>query len=200
MWLFGKKNTDYSALGLALLQEGSKYQGPTVDGVYAFLLKSGQLQYRDDMTEKRILNAAATVVLIETIVFQTTLRNGRASAAKHDIMEHFYSYVQKLADMGFAEHRLDIDGAQAMTIRLVHTAVADYTTHSNEPTEERLAYDLARAVMRVHARWTGKDEYTVKVPTAANDWRELSQAGEGLARSQRWVETSLGKQIRAALA
>jgi hypothetical protein len=200
MWPFGKKNTDYNALGLALLQEGSKYQGPTVDGIYAFLQKSGQLQYRDEMTEKRILNAAAAVVLIETVMLQTALRSGRASPFKHDIMEHFYGYVQKLADMSFSEHKLDINDAQSMTTRLVHTAVAHYTTHSNEPTEERLAYDLARAVMRLHVRWTGNDEYTVKAPTAAEDWRELSQAGEGLARSQRWVETSLGKQIKVALA
>lgn len=199
MWPFGKK-IDLDALGLALLQEGSKYQTPTVEGIYAYLQKTGQLQYREEMAEKRILNVAAPVVLIETMMFQTELRLGKAGIAKHDLMEHFYGYVQKLADLSFADHRLGIDDAQAMTTRLVHSAVANYTTHPTEPTEERLAYDLARAVMRVHVRWTGKDEYDVRAPTAAEDWRELAQAGDGLARAQRWVETSLGKQIRAALA
>lgn len=200
MWPFGKKKIDLDALGLALLQQGSEYQAPTVDGVYAYMQKSGQLQYRDEMTEKRILNVAAAVVLVETVLFQTVMSlGGRSAPAKHDVLDHFYGYVQKLADMSFAHHRLGIDDARAMTMRLVHSAVVDYPDHPSDPKEERLGYDLARAVMLVHVRWTGEGENTVKAPTAAEDWRELSQAGEGLARAQRWVETSLGKQIRAAI-
>lgn len=37
------------------------------------------------------------------------------------------------------------------------------------------------------------------LPTVAQNWREQSEAGDGLARSQRWIEQSLGKQIRKAL-
>lgn len=200
MWPFGKKNSDYDGLGLALLRAGSEYQAPTVEGIYAYLQKSGQLQYRDEMTEKRILNAAAAVIVVELVLWQKNLATaGRGSMAKHDVLDHFYNYVQKLADQSFSEHRLRIDHGKAMTARLVQQAVADYPEHLTDPQTESLAYEIARTVIRLHVQWSSSNGNHIAVPTAAEDWRELSQAMEGLARSQRWIQQSLGKQIEQAL-
>lgn len=201
MWPFGKRKVDLDALGLALLQHGSEYQSPTVEGVYAYLKKSGQLQYRDELTEKRILNMASAVIVVELVLFQALLAAGpTASMATHDILDHFYGYAQKLADMSFADHHLRIEESKAMTMRLVHQGVANYPEHSTDPRQENLAYDMARAVVRLHVQWASSNGDRVAVPNAVDDMNELSQAMEGLARARRWIDSSLGKQIKQGLA
>lgn len=201
MWPFGKKKIDVDALGMELLRESAKYLKPTVDGLYRYLDESGQLQYRDEMTEKRILNLAGAVAVVELVLFQTLAANGgRNAMAKHDLLDGFYGAVQQLVDQSFAEQRLRIDEGKALIMRLVHEAVAEYPNPAREPQEESLAYEMARATIRLHMQWASGNGDHVALPTGQQNWRELSEAGDGLARSQRWIEQSLGKQIRKALA
>lgn len=198
MWPFGKKTINYDSLGIDLLSETAKYLKPTVDALYGYLEDSGQLQYRDEMTEKRILNAAGAVVVIELVVRQAA--NGRETVGQRDVLDGFYNGVKRLADQSFSEQRLRLAEGRALVAHYVPEGMDEYRRPASEPEQESLAYEMARTVLRLHLQWSSGNGEQLELPTAAADWSTLSEAAEGLARSQRWIEQSLGKQIRQALA
>lgn len=201
MWPFGKKKIDFDGLGLELLGESAKYLKPTVDALYRYLEESGQLQYRDELTEKRILNAAGAGVVIDLVLRQAArAAGGNSEAGRQQLTAGFDHGMRRLADQSFAEHRLRLDEGRELLDYRVPGAMDEYPRPARDAREESLAYEMARTVLRLHLQWSSSNGDLLALPTAADDWSILSEAADGLARSQRWIEQSLGKQIRTALA
>lgn len=199
MWPFGKKNVDYDGLALELVQKASEYQGPTVDGIHAFLQGTDPLQHRDQMVEKKLLNAASAVVAAEHYIRDVE----RESDHVDRLMDAFYGYVTKLVGMNAPASVPRVAASRTLAAQMLVEAGHRFparVTPSSDATHERLTYEMVRAVIRLHVLWAKGNASDVDLPTAHRDWKALSEAASGYARASRWIDTTVGPKIRKAMA
>jgi hypothetical protein len=202
MWPFGKKNVDYDGLALELVRKAAEYQGPTVDACYAFLQATGQRQCREEMAEKKLLNAAAAVIAAEQYV-RDAVKDGVSSEHAGQLIDAFYEYVGKLVAMTDGGAKGRVPSGRSFTIKVLEEADHRFparVTPSSDATHERLTYELVRVVLRLHAFWATGNGDRLELPTAHRDWQVLAEAASGFARASRWIDTSVGPRITKALA
>lgn len=197
--------SDFRDFATKLFVESNKYQSPTVDGLCDFLNKSDQLQFAPPAMLQKGLNISAACTASELFArrhFHTADQIvGNAIDANLYVKDDLYSIADEVTSRLSANIGGTVDISRIEIWTGVRDALEQFGDRDNNASAdisvqvERLEYELVRVALRAFVVGTFPDEEdNLILPRASSDWKELSLSISGLAKSYRWIESSLGKR------